>query len=485
MPVVALELENFKSYGGVQKIGPFSSFTCIIGPNGAGKSNLMDAISFVLGVHARDLRSGQLKDLIFRSPGNPTAKLAASATLWLDPEEEDKDEDDDEDDENEDEDRSDQGSSTMQFTRKISPSGVGEYLVNNKTVTRAGYEKALAKHGVLVQARNFLVFQGDVEQLARKSPQELVQFFETVAGSAALKDEYEAKQAAQQEAEQLALHQLQKQKGWRSERRILKEQKLEAERFQDLQASKAALQTEFYLWQLFQINQDVEERTEKLDEIKEELEKQEKTEQEAGQALQQAKKEASAARRKTAAVEKEVRQPHSEKYQEIEPKIEPAGSAVELAKQKLAKEEQALVKHKQNKDKHEKRREELRKELESYQRTLEDLEEEFREKTKGQQIVLTAEQEEEYQILKETAAAAAARSRSALQQQQQRLNSARAHASTVSNELEEAQQQVRQVQQTVKDLQEKRDKVQAVRVLPSDCFCFSELNPSPVACCVM
>ena len=105
----------------------------------------------------------------------------------------------------------------MQFTRKISPSGVGEYLVNNKTVTRAGYEKALAKHGVLVQARNFLVFQGDVEQLARKSPQELVQLVETVAGSAALKDEYEAKQAAQQEAEQLALHQLQKQKGWRSE----------------------------------------------------------------------------------------------------------------------------------------------------------------------------------------------------------------------------------------------------------------------------
>ena len=468
MPVVALELENFKSYGGVQKIGPFSNFTCIIGPNGAGKSNLMDAISFVLGVHARDLRSGQLKDLIFRSP-NSTAKLAASATLWLEPEEQkekedaDIDDDDEEEKEKDKDDRSDQGRTMMQFTRRISPNGVGEYLVNNKTVTRAGYEKALAKHGVLVQARNFLVFQGDVEQLARKSPQELVQLIETVAGSAALKDEYEAKAVAQHEAEQEVIHQTQKVKGWRSERRILREQKEEAERFQSLQASKAALQTEFYLWQLFQINQDIEERTGKLNEIKEELVHQEEVEQESSQALQQAKKDASAARRKTAAVEKEVRLPHSTKYQAIEPQIEPARAAVESRQQKLAKDEQTLVKQKQNKVKHEKRLEEVEKEMKSYQNTLSELEEEFREKTKGQRIVLTAEQEEEYQILKETAAAAAAKSRSVLQRHQQRLNSARARASTLSSEHDEARQQVKQLEKAVKELQEKRDKVQAVR----------------------
>jgi structural maintenance of chromosome 1 len=45
-----LELENFKSYSGKQLIGPLYNFTCIIGPNGAGKSNMMEAISFVLGV---------------------------------------------------------------------------------------------------------------------------------------------------------------------------------------------------------------------------------------------------------------------------------------------------------------------------------------------------------------------------------------------------------------------------------------------------
>jgi len=51
---------------GQQTIGPFKNFTSVIGPNGAGKSNLMDAISFVLGVKSNQLRSSQLKDLVYR-----------------------------------------------------------------------------------------------------------------------------------------------------------------------------------------------------------------------------------------------------------------------------------------------------------------------------------------------------------------------------------------------------------------------------------
>lgn len=86
-----IEVKDFKSYRGRQTMrvpspsspplegtladtprthacrGPFHSFTAVIGPNGAGKSNLMDAISFVLGVRSASLRSTALKDLIYRS----------------------------------------------------------------------------------------------------------------------------------------------------------------------------------------------------------------------------------------------------------------------------------------------------------------------------------------------------------------------------------------------------------------------------------
>lgn len=44
-----------------QHIGPFKDFTAVIGPNGSGKSNLMDAISFVLGVRTTQLRGNQLR----------------------------------------------------------------------------------------------------------------------------------------------------------------------------------------------------------------------------------------------------------------------------------------------------------------------------------------------------------------------------------------------------------------------------------------
>lgn len=66
MPLVRIEVCDFKSYRGHQTIGPFRNFTSVIGPNGAGKSNLMDAISFVLGVKSAQLRSSQLKDLVYR-----------------------------------------------------------------------------------------------------------------------------------------------------------------------------------------------------------------------------------------------------------------------------------------------------------------------------------------------------------------------------------------------------------------------------------
>lgn len=59
-------MENFKSYRGHQHVGPFKNFTAIVGPNGSGKSNLMDAISFVLGVRTAQLR-GSLKELLYHN----------------------------------------------------------------------------------------------------------------------------------------------------------------------------------------------------------------------------------------------------------------------------------------------------------------------------------------------------------------------------------------------------------------------------------
>jgi structural maintenance of chromosome 1 len=76
---------------GHQTIGPFKNFTSVIGPNGAGKSNLMDAISFVLGVKSAQLRSSQLKDLVYR--GRRLAKSDAEDGSEAAQEEEEEEED--------------------------------------------------------------------------------------------------------------------------------------------------------------------------------------------------------------------------------------------------------------------------------------------------------------------------------------------------------------------------------------------------------
>lgn len=78
--------------------GPFDSFTAIIGPNGAGKSNLMDAISFVLGVRSQTLRSAALKDLIYRSGRKRKVDKGKGKQLDGDQLEEDVDDDEEEDD---------------------------------------------------------------------------------------------------------------------------------------------------------------------------------------------------------------------------------------------------------------------------------------------------------------------------------------------------------------------------------------------------
>jgi structural maintenance of chromosome 4 len=66
--VTKIVMENFKSYAGVQEIGPLHHcFTAIVGPNGSGKSNVIDAILFVFGRQAKQLRLGRVSEFIHNS----------------------------------------------------------------------------------------------------------------------------------------------------------------------------------------------------------------------------------------------------------------------------------------------------------------------------------------------------------------------------------------------------------------------------------
>ena len=238
-----LELENFKSYQGKQIIGPFDDFTAIIGPNGAGKSNMMDAISFVLGVQSRHLRSTHLKELIFRKDANsPPARKAMVMLVYevstgeLEGIEE---------------------GTEIYFSRSVSSSGVSTYRLDKKEVTYEMYENVLQKIGVLVKARNFLVFQGDVESVASKSPLELTKLIEQISGSDQYKAEYDELKRLKEEADENAIFSMQKKKMYVTQKKEVKQQKEEAELYRDLQEDIDELKSEHILWSIFSIHNEM------------------------------------------------------------------------------------------------------------------------------------------------------------------------------------------------------------------------------------
>jgi len=274
------QVENFKSYRGRQRIGPFGGFTAVIGPNGSGKSNLMDALSFVLGVRARQLRGGTLRDLV-HSSGVGTAAVAANATSSEPPPT-----------------RArvelvfrpgpahpDAAKGDIRFARVVVapsaaaaveeeaagrrsknaaaatassslPAATSHYEVNGRQVTWDAYDAVLRSHGILVKARNFLVFQGDIESVASASPQALTAMFEAVSGSGELKAAYEEAEARKGAAEEAAHLAFTKRRAATVERRAKREQRDEAEKFLRLQRELDELRATLLLLRLFHADSD-------------------------------------------------------------------------------------------------------------------------------------------------------------------------------------------------------------------------------------
>src|SRR5258706_15286613 len=75
--------------------------------------------------------------------------------------------------------------------------GSSEYRLNGKVVTFKAYNDALQEQNILVQAKNFLVFQGDGEAIASQSPKDLTRLIERISGSLELARESDEAQKAQ------------------------------------------------------------------------------------------------------------------------------------------------------------------------------------------------------------------------------------------------------------------------------------------------
>ncbi|RAL12295.1 cohesin subunit SMC1 [Aspergillus homomorphus CBS 101889] len=264
--LIRLELFNFKSYKGHHTLlfGD-AYFTSIIGPNGSGKSNSMDAISFVLGIKSSHLRSTNLRDLVYRGRVLRTSKVDANGNV-IDGAANGEEQPDDEIDGEQSQDPSglndprtawvmavyeDDAGEEQQWRRSITSQGVSEYRINNRTVTAQQYNEALEAENILIKARNFLVFQGDVEAIASQSPKDLTRLIEQISGSLEYKAEYERLKAEAEEAAESQTVQLNRRRGINSEIKQYQEQKREAENYARKAEERDQAIITHILWKLF------------------------------------------------------------------------------------------------------------------------------------------------------------------------------------------------------------------------------------------
>uniref|UniRef100_A0A452QEI6 Structural maintenance of chromosomes protein n=1 Tax=Ursus americanus TaxID=9643 RepID=A0A452QEI6_URSAM len=229
-----LLVENFKSWRGRQVIGPFRRFTCIIGPNGSGKSNVMDALSFVMGEKTANLRVKNIQELIHGAHiGKPVSSSASVKIVYVEESGEEK-----------------------TFTRTIR-GGCSEFHFDDNLVSRSVYIAELEKIGIIVKARNCLVFQGTVESISMKKPKERTQFFEEISTSGELIAEYEEKKRKLQKAEEDAQFNFNKKKNVAAERKHAKLEKEEAERYQSLLEELKMNKIQLQLFQLYHNEQKI------------------------------------------------------------------------------------------------------------------------------------------------------------------------------------------------------------------------------------
>ncbi|HEY1411168.1 MAG TPA: AAA family ATPase, partial [Rhodopila sp.] len=80
-----LRIAGFKSFAEPTSVEILPGLTGIVGPNGCGKSNVVEALRWAMGESsARNLRGGEMEDVIFAGTAGRASRNIAEVTLFVD-----------------------------------------------------------------------------------------------------------------------------------------------------------------------------------------------------------------------------------------------------------------------------------------------------------------------------------------------------------------------------------------------------------------
>ncbi|KAF4989551.1 hypothetical protein FGRMN_9057 [Fusarium graminum] len=403
--LIRLELFNFKSYKGhhVLLFGD-SYFTSIIGPNGSGKSNSMDAISFVLGIKSSHLRSAHLKDLVYRGRVLKTAKINDDGSAEANGEANGNTGDDKasrtdpktawvmavyEDDAGEE----------QKWKRSITNQGASEYRINDRVVTAQQYNESLETENILIKARNFLVFQGDVEAIASQSPQDLTRLIEQISGSLEFKAEYEKTQAEAEQAAENQNFQLHRRRGINSEIKQYREQKKEADNFQNKTDERDAAIVTHSLWKLYHFQKAMDDSYAAIQDHQEDLKELRRNVESFEKKLDAARKAQAAASRQAVRIDKEIKTKNRD-IEDKENSLVPVEEKIHESTQEVQKLQAQIAKITKDRDEQAELVSQVQKDIESVEKAREVFENDYKEQMKKQGREVSDEDRREFNRLR-------------------------------------------------------------------------------------
>lgn len=166
MYLKCIEMHGFKSFANKITLEFHDGITGIVGPNGSGKSNVSDAVRWVLGEQsAKQLRGGNMQDVIFSGTENRKPLGFASVAITLDNSDHQLNVDYEE----------------VTVTRRLYRSGESEYLLNGSTcrlkdVNELFYDTGIGKEGYSI------IGQGQIDKILSGKPEERRELFDEAAG---------------------------------------------------------------------------------------------------------------------------------------------------------------------------------------------------------------------------------------------------------------------------------------------------------------
>lgn len=123
----------------------------------------------------------------------------------------------------------------------------------------------------MIKARNFLCFQGDVEQIASQSPRDLTRLIEQISGSLEYKADYERLKQVMEEAIENQNFTLNRRRGINSEIKQYQEQKREADQFSQKTTDRDQAIVRHILYKLYRFQSNIEQSTSDIHNLQEEL----------------------------------------------------------------------------------------------------------------------------------------------------------------------------------------------------------------------